>query len=96
MTIERVALKVGLQIVYDNGFKREQGFVSSWNDQTVFCRFWNKDMSGLRTTSISEGCRYADIKAVDYTSQKSIDKMVNLLRSKPDHFGWFEQEESLR
>jgi len=62
------------QIVYDDGHgKVEYGFVTSVRGKIVFCRYWNKDFSDLRTKSCSEGTPIDKIK-----HHKSMDDLVVL------------------
>lgn len=71
----------------------EFGFVSSWNSEMVFCRFWSRQHNGLRTTADSEGCHINDIWFYPSRKQEHVDKKIEALRSNVQEFGWCEQEE---
>lgn len=71
----------------------EYGFVSSWNDQTVFCRFWSLySPKELRTTANSAGCNIEDLYFYPSRMQSVVDNKINTLREEPERWGWYEQE----
>ena len=79
----------GQQIVYipnhANGDKGhpdcERGFVTSANEQTVFCRFWHRSDPGiLRNRSNSESCRVEDVESEpDYIPQEVVDAWLTII-----------------
>lgn len=106
---ESTPLKVGTQIIYvpehvrsacGNNMSKmiahqdaEFGFVSSWNDDTVFCRFWsNHFMGALRTLANSEGCNRRDLELHSRYHQAIIDVTIKKFRAESERFGWHEQE----
>lgn len=71
----------------------EYGFVSSWNDQTVFCRFWSlHSPKELRTTANSAGCNIEDLYFYPSRMQSVVDNKINTLREEPERWGWYEQK----
>lgn len=70
----------------------EYGFVSSWNEQTIFCRFWSLQFpKELRTTANSEGCNIEDLYLYPSRMQSVVDDRINALRTDPERWGWHEQ-----
>ncbi len=58
----------------------EYGFVTSTNDQFVFCRFWSKrERNGgeyeLRTKANSEACRPQDLVPYRYVGEALVNAM---------------------
>jgi len=51
----------------------EAGFVTSVRDDTVFCRYWRKDLSELRTKANSEGTPADLLVTQDSVSQSRVD-----------------------
>jgi hypothetical protein len=87
-------LVVGRQIVYTapGTDKQEFGFVTSWHDETAFCRFWNKhDNTSLRTIANSESCYIQDLQVYAAVPQEFVIKTINMLRANPEKYGWYEQ-----
>jgi len=73
-------LVVGRQIVYTapGTDKQEFGFVTSWHDETAFCRFWNKhDNTSLRTIANSESCYIQDLQVYAAVPQEFVIKMCS-------------------
>jgi hypothetical protein len=108
--IDTKDLKVGLQVMYMPRYivdecqgdmekcKQspvvEYGFVSSWREGTIFCRFFYHGTE-LRTLANSEACYAEDLFVSDYYPQEVIDYALHDLRGDPERFGWFEQKESM-
>jgi len=65
----REQYKSGLIEDYLKSPDTEIGFISSWRDGTVFCRFYWKRTPALRTTANSEGCSPEDLIAYNYFPQ---------------------------
>ncbi len=101
-------LKVGMQVAYVPSHVREEcendwdrivehqdtefGFVSSWNDETVFVRFWSQYwMAGIRTLANSEGCSWQDLELYDSHADFEISKVIAKFRAEPERYGWREQ-----
>ena len=107
---DNVELRVGMQVAYipphvrgmcKNNLPRmlkhpdtEFGFVSSWRDGTVFCRFWSQyNPKQLRTLANSEGCDRFDLEAHDHYSPLMVETVLKMLRGDPERYGWHEQGE---
>ena len=70
----------------------EYGFVTSWNEETVFVRFWSKYIPiAIRTVANSEGCSYADLEPFNSHSVQEVEEVIERMRSNPDMYGWREQ-----
>lgn len=54
----------------------EEGFVTSQRGDTVFCRYWSKYHSGLRTMGNSEGTPIQFIKVKQTRPQNVIDDLL--------------------
>jgi len=107
--INKSDLKVGLRIMYVPAHARaecgynendyiehkdaELGFVTSWNEWFVFCRFYVKGHYKLRTVANSEACDISDLFISDYISQEYVNKTISLLKLFPERFGWVEQND---
>lgn len=105
--IKRSDLKVGLRVMYVPSHIREEcseyryaeypdtelGFVTSWNDTYVFCRFFSRYTLKLRTVANSEACDISDLFPSDFISQEFVDKTISSLRLFPAAFGWIEQND---
>jgi hypothetical protein len=104
-------LKVGTQIVYFPSHVREEcgndfdkmiahpdkqfGFVSSWREETVFCRYWHNHSeryeNTMRTLANSEGCSWRDIEVYNGHSVYEVERLLEMFRADPERYGWNEQ-----
>lgn len=94
--IEQHELYVGKPILYGgNNYDDEYGFVTSWNNRFVFCRFFRNErplkLKEIRTIANSEACEYSQLWAFPLPQEK-IDSIVAEMRSDPEKYGWVEQE----
>jgi hypothetical protein len=99
-------LFVGLQVVYVPRYIVERnktlgevlkdkdtefGFVTSWNKNVIFCRFWLKEKPGeLRTVANSEACDKFDLFPHESVSQTAVIKQIQKMRRDPERYGWRE------
>ena len=98
--ISKDKLKVGLQVVYIpphvigkynapedyvKDHEVELGFITSWNDSFVFCRFFSKQFKNmLRTLANSEACGYDELLEFNHHDQFFVDRIVNEIYSEWD------------
>ena len=99
-------LAVGLQVAYIPRYVVERnktlgevlkdkhtefGFVTSWNDNAIFCRFWLKGKPGeLRTVANSEACDAADLFEHESAPKTMLIKQIQKMRRDPERYGWRE------
>lgn len=69
----------------------EIGFVSSWHDDAIFCRFFWDRTHNLRTVANSEGCSPDDLFEYTFFPQEDIDNLIRKMRKDPYYYGWHEQ-----
>lgn len=79
-------LRPGTQIIYvpnhakdENDPVCEHGFVMTVNLYTVFCRYWNKDGTDLRTRANSESTPFENIVVKDTHPQYEVDRWIRKL-----------------
>lgn len=101
-------LKVGIQVMHIPPHVREEcngnwdsminhadtefGFVSSWNEKTVFARFWSKHwMAGIRTVANSEGCNWENLELYNSHADFEVLRAIERFRENPEEYGWHEQ-----
>lgn len=106
--IDKSDLKVGTQVAHIPPHVREEcgddrdrmlehddtefGFVSSWNDHTVFVRFWSQCwMAGIRTLSTSEGCSWENLELYNSHADFEVLRTIERFRANPEEYGWREQ-----
>lgn len=70
----------------------EIGFISSWRKDVVFCRFFWRRSSQLRTVANSEGCSAEDLFVVKCFNDDTVEHLISKMREDPFYYGWFEQE----
>lgn len=87
----REQYKSGLIEDYLKSPDTEIGFISSWRDGTVFCRFYWKRTPALRTTANSEGCSPEDLIPYTYFPQDVVEQTLSIVRGNPEFYGWVEQ-----
>lgn len=81
-------LRPGTQVIYAPSHAEgdethpdcEEGFVTSYNDEFVFCRFWRGHTNELRTRTNSEACHPRHLLIKDTRSQVVVDRMINEIR----------------
>ena len=99
-------LFVGLQVVYVPRYIVERnktlgevlkdkdtefGFVTSWNKNVIFCRFWLKEKPcELRTVANSEACDAADLFEHESAPKTMLIKQIQKMRRDPERYGWRE------
>lgn len=61
----------------------ERGFVTSHNDEYVFCRFFHKNFNlGLRTTANSEACYPGDLVKHKFMPQSAVWNLIEEIKER--------------
>ncbi len=84
-------LKKGTQIIYvpnhANGNRShpdcERGFVTSIKAKraTAYCRYWRKDLSGLRTKANSEGTDFSHLELLTSVPQSRVRATLAIIEA---------------
>ncbi len=96
MMITDNELYVGKPVVFDDEYRDlEHGFVTSWNDRFVYCRFFRSAshirLISLRTVANSEACDPKHLYPFPL-NQENIDNIIDRMRKDQEKYGWVEQE----
>lgn len=100
-------LKVGLQVAYIPPYVHDRnkttqdalkdvdtefGFVTSWNEDAVFVRYWIKRWPGeLRNVANAEGCDYDLLYKCGAVPQYIVDDLIDAMRANPKYYGWYRE-----
>jgi len=69
----------------------EFGFIASWDEHVIFCRFWLKGKPGeLRTVANSEARDKFELFAHESVSKTTMIKQINEMRRDPERYWWRE------
>ncbi len=79
------------QAIQDYPVDVQTGFVTSWDENTVYCRFYHIQGRHLRTLTYSEFCNKNNLFFYDSKPQNKVDELIDEMRKNKDYYGWVEQ-----